>query len=729
MTDNQDLDREYLSAVLVTLDIWLEREVSRWQAADQDPSDRFRGLHISDQEALALTKRGVGSHWGTNITLSASEERRLNELSDKALEKVKKIETLAEKTDKVLRLKQLADLFGLSSFEWWSLIVCLAPALDLRYERIYGYLQDDVTRRFASVDLILALLVDGDHMTRLDHLQYFESHAPLRLFRLLIPVEDAGKKTNTLSQIFQSASAVVDWLMGAYSPPDALGDWAALFVPPTGAEQRSEASAVFDQKNFPSLDVFNSVKPFLSFYGNDILQQELAARQISIALGKPLLRIKFFKGENVEAGVEKLFQSVRDARMLGAQLYVQGSDLFIDEDGHLLPVSFDALQLLGESVLLSSRSAFKFSPEMAGNDYPMMHVPFESLSTQERIDLWKMFLEKASSQVNEMEWNALAGQFSLTSGQIMAAASTAMSHALQEERALTSDDLFQAARFHSGHHLAELAHKIEPRYVWEDLVLPETPLSMLQEMVNMVKARSLVLDQWGLGRKLTSSEGISALFSGPPGTGKTLAAQIMANQLGIDLYRIDLSTVVSKYIGETEKNLERIFSDAAQSNAILFFDEADTIFGKRSEVKDAHDRYANIEVGYLLQRMESYTGVSILATNLRANLDEAFTRRLQFIINFPFPDEEYRLKIWNVLMPPDMPCGSDLNMKLMADRFKLSGGSIRNIIVSAAFLAASDGGRVEMQHLLHGARRELQKIGKLLNDSDFVYSGNGETHA
>jgi SpoVK/Ycf46/Vps4 family AAA+-type ATPase len=231
------------------------------------------------------------------------------------------------------------------------------------------------------------------------------------------------------------------------------------------------------------------------------------------------------------------------------------------------------------------------------------------------------------------------------------------------------------------------------------------------------------LEEWGLGAKLAASNGVSALFSGPPGTGKTLAAQIVAKELGIDLYRIDLSTIVSKYIGETEKNLEHIFNEAQTSNAILLFDEADAIFGKRSEVKDAHDRYANIEVGYLLQRMEAYDGVAILATNLRANLDEAFTRRLQFIINFPFPDEEYRLHIWQVLMPPGLPCADNLDLKLMAKRFKLTGGSIRNIIVSAAYIAAKDGDRVTMEHLMHGARREFQKMGRLVNETDFALQG------
>jgi SpoVK/Ycf46/Vps4 family AAA+-type ATPase len=194
-----------------------------------------------------------------------------------------------------------------------------------------------------------------------------------------------------------------------------------------------------------------------------------------------------------------------------------------------------------------------------------------------------------------------------------------------------------------------------------------------------------------------------------------MAAEVIAAELGLDLYKIDLSSVVSKYIGETEKNLERIFNEAESSNAILFFDEADALFGKRSEVRDAHDRYANIEISYLLQRMEAYDGVTILATNLGANLDEAFTRRLQFAIDFPFPDEADRLRIWQTLFPADVPTRSELDLALLARRFELAGGNIRNILVSAAYLAAADGGSMTMEHLLHGTRRELQKMGRLLD--------------
>jgi SpoVK/Ycf46/Vps4 family AAA+-type ATPase len=275
-----------------------------------------------------------------------------------------------------------------------------------------------------------------------------------------------------------------------------------------------------------------------------------------------------------------------------------------------------------------------------------------------------------------------------------------------------------AARTASSSRLSGLARKVPSRYGWTDIVLPVDQILLLQEIVASVRGRPTVLEEWGLGRKLASSRGVSVLFAGPPGTGKTMAAEIIAADLGLDLYKIDLSSIVSKYIGETEKNLERIFAEAESSNAILFFDEADALFGKRSEVRDSHDRYANVEISYLLQRMEAYDGVTILATNLRANLDEAFTRRLQFAVDFPFPEEADRLRIWQTLFPPDVPRTRDLDFKMLSRRFKLAGGNIRNIILSAAYLASANGGILTMEHLLHGTRRELQKMGRLVGDKD-----------
>lgn len=721
----EEIQREYLNAVLCWLDARLEREVFRWQLAGQDPADRFRGLRISDPEALSLTRRSPGEHWGSSVSLPAEDTHRFDEALSRADQKILSLEEQAHKQGVSLRLKNLAEFFGLTSFEWWAFIVCLAPALDLRYERIYGYLQDDVTRVQPSTDLILALLLP-EGLGRLDYLHFFERHAPLRLFRLLLPLEENGRQPNSLRQAFQASPAVVSWLLGAYTPQAASSG--LEYTPLNGDISEEMAAAVFDLENMPSEEVFHSIHPLVCLFGEDLMQQDVVVRQLSTALHQPLLKLNIQPECTLESALEQLYPAVRDARMLGAMLNIQGADVFIDRDGCLLTEAFESLRMLDDSIVLISKQPCRLSDEMPGNDYPMMRIQIKRLSTGDRIDLWKTMLEGVTDEMPPQTIEALAGQFMLTTGQIVAAASAAMTRALQEGRLLQSADLFEAARFHSGHHLAGLAHKIEPRYTWQDLVLPETPITMLRELVGMVKSRPRVLEEWGLGRKLTSSLGVSALFTGPPGTGKTLAAQIIANELGIDLYRIDLSTIVSKYIGETEKNLERIFNEAQTSNAILFFDEADAIFGKRSEVKDAHDRYANIEVGYLLQRMEAYDGVAILATNLRANLDEAFTRRLQFIINFPFPEEEYRARIWDVLMPPELPRADDLDLKLIAKRFKLAGGSIRNSIVSAAFAAADESqlrgesGCIKMSHLMHGVQRELQKMGKLVQENDFVLS-------
>jgi SpoVK/Ycf46/Vps4 family AAA+-type ATPase len=234
-----------------------------------------------------------------------------------------------------------------------------------------------------------------------------------------------------------------------------------------------------------------------------------------------------------------------------------------------------------------------------------------------------------------------------------------------------------------------------------------------------MKYRALVYDQWGFARKLSLGKGLNVLFAGPSGTGKTMAAGIMAGELGLDLYKIDLSTVVSKYIGETEKSLARIFAEAESSNAILFFDEADALFGKRSEVRDSHDRYANIEINYLLQKMEEHEGVAILATNFRKNMDDAFVRRMHFTVEFPFPNEADRRRIWLGIWPAETPQGAGLDLDFMARRFEIAGGNIRNIALAAAFLAASDGGVVNMSHLLHGTRREYQKMGKVVMHGEF----------
>jgi SpoVK/Ycf46/Vps4 family AAA+-type ATPase len=267
--------------------------------------------------------------------------------------------------------------------------------------------------------------------------------------------------------------------------------------------------------------------------------------------------------------------------------------------------------------------------------------------------------------------------------------------------------------------LNDLAKKIVPHYDWDALILPDDAREQLREICAQMEHRHRVLEEWGLGRRMAMGKGLTALFAGNSGTGKTMAADVIASSLGLDLYKIDLSGIVSKYIGETEKNLSSIFREAETSNAILFFDEADALFGKRSEVKDAHDRYANIETAYLLQRMEEYLGVVILATNLKMNLDEAFLRRLTFVVDFPMPEQPDRLRIWESIVAHEMPLADDVDIPFMARQFKIAGGNIRNIVLAAAYLAADEGSEVAMHHFIRATRREYQKLGRMVTDAEF----------
>ncbi len=718
-----DLSLQHLILELARIDLLLQREINRWRSAGQNPLDDFRGLYVSDEIAQSLLDLPFGSNWGGSIPLDPQALENDRQIMERTAAQAARLAEMAEPSGQELRLRRLCAMFDLDDFERDALLICLAPALDLRYERIFGYLQDDVTHRRPSVNLILNMLCDPG-AARLTELPRFTDPAPLLRHNLLERVvEPGGLRATALSQSFQVDETIVAWLLGNYLPHPQIREYTKVWQSkPFGsdAQGRPEDTNLIlagetGRKLAEALshDATCLEHALLSFTGPDQTAQEAAARWLASRMPRPLLELDLASVLLKEEAdvLSILLLARRDARLTGAMLMVKGLDACLT-DGAPPEWLLDTLGQEPDDVILASQTPWL--PRTGDTPIRVRFFNFPLPRFAQRQVLWRHFLGDQAAPVID----SLAGRFVLTTRQIRDAAMTALSLVEPLDQPPGEADLLAAARAHSNPRLSNLAHKIEPRYTWQDIILPPDQMELLKEIITTVLHRAQVLDQWGVGEKLASSQGVTVLFAGPPGTGKTMAAEIIASALGLDLYKIDLSTIVSKYIGETEKNLERIFNEASSSNAILFFDEADALFGKRSEVRDSHDRYANIETSYLLQRMEAYDGVTILATNLRANLDEAFTRRLQFAVDFPFPTEEDRLRIWQALFPPGVPHEPNLDFRSLAGRFKLAGGNIRNILVSAAYLAAADGGQVTMNHLMHSTRREMQKMGRLVNSED-----------
>jgi ATP-dependent 26S proteasome regulatory subunit len=712
-TFTDEFNLAFLEIELQWVSLVVHKCVAGWELAGQDPRDPFRGLRIDPGEAGVIASQPLCGNWGDAAPLPEEQELAYASQFDSLNAQRALILDRARDQQVRLRLPSLSSELGLSSFEYQAFLVCLAASLDLRYERLFGFLQNDITRKSPGVNLILDLLAPSGS-ARLPAIDCFREGAPLLRLGLIQPVSAEAAQRPVLSRDFLAAPEVVSWVLGQYAPPEAISPALDLLVQPFAGIPR------LDEQPLAEVDWPEITRQgvHLALSGADRHRQLFAAQWIAEQLDRPLLEIDL-PGLKAAGGLipDVLRLILRDCALLPALPYFAGWEALGEVEPAQQGALLNELAWFPGTFFSSSAASWNASGVYPVDPRPILHWDFNPPTYAERRRLWRHYLGEGYP-LPEADLDLLTGQFVLTCAQIQSAVQGARDLAAQQQRSMSAADLLSAARMQSSHHLDSLTVKIKPRYTWQDVVLPDEELSILKEIVSTIRGRTRVLDEWGLGKKLVPNPGISVLFAGPPGTGKTLSAQVIAAELGLDLYRVDLSTVVSKYIGETEKNLERIFTQAANSNTILFFDEADSIFGKRSEVKDAHDRYANIEVSYLLQRIETYDGVVILASNLRSNLDEAFIRRLQFIVDFPFPDEIQRLSIWKVLFPPGVPRIETLDFERLAKRFRLSGGNIRNVIVNAAFAAASEDSGVANRHLIHAVRREMQKMGRLINEKE-----------
>jgi hypothetical protein len=652
------------------------------RAVDPDRDDRFRGLYITEAHVDALLDSG-------------SDRIGLALLDDGAADALARLEATAdaaEASGSDLRLRRLARAFDLDPFDLDLLLVAIAPDLDTRFERLYAYLQDDVSRRRASTGLALELCGASPGAPRAR--RRLAPSSPLIAGGLLL-MEDVDRPF--LTRPLRVPDRVTAHLLGDDAPAPAVEALLSVPAPEDFPEVETLARAIGSGVRVCYL------RERTGAAGEAMAASALARNGLGV------LAVDLHRMGSADPALEIVETAVREARLRGAGLVAGPVDVLAERDGSVIRALAEAPCPV---VLIGTRG---WDPAWSREVPLLLDAPLPSLELRAR--LWALAFD--GDAPDSVAGDADLAAFRLSPEQVTRAAVAARRQASAEGRRVAAADLQAGARSQNAGGLERLARRIRPQVEWDDLVLPDGVVIQLHEIAARARFRDVVLDRWALGQRSSKGRGLTALFAGDSGTGKTMSAEIVAGELGLDLYVIDLSTVIDKYIGETEKNLDRIFLEADRINGVLLFDEADAIFGKRSDVKDSHDRYANVEVAYLLQRMELFDGLAVLTTNLRSNVDEAFTRRLDAVIDFPMPEEDDRRRLWSKNLPPSVPQADDIDTAFLARAFKLSGGNIRNIAVAAAFFAAAEERAVGMADLIRATEREYRKLGRLTVEAEF----------
>ncbi len=666
--------------------------VGRRRSDDPDPGDRFRGLYAPDSEVDRLLA-------GTRLPLLPDHgpAGRADDELLAAAELLAAVEAgadVAESGRSDLRLRRLARSFDLAPLDTEVLLVALAPDLDPKFERLYGYLNDDVSRRRASIGLALelsgALDPAGGGRSRLG------PTGPL-VDGGLVVVEEPDRPF--LTRALRVPDRVTAHLLGDDEPDPLVLSLAMADVDAPVDDTSTLERALATGQALVYVRQPNG--------GTGFSLAAAAARRAG--LGVLLADLSRLDGGDGDTGFAR--RLAREARLRGCVVVAGPVEALADRGAAAVRALAEAP--VGTLVLVGSRT---WDPSWSRAVPLVVDAPV-STPVERRLILARAFEEDAETgQPVEIE---RASQFRLAPEHLDRASRSASIRARAHGRPVTEDDLLAGVRGQNAAGLERLARRLEPAVAWADLVLPGHVLVQLGELVARVRRRERVLDEWGLAHGGSRGRGVKALFAGESGTGKTMSAEVLAGELGLDLYVIDLSTVVDKYVGETEKNLDRIFAEAERVNGVLLFDEADALFGKRSDVRDAQDRYANVETAYLLQRMETFEGLAVLTTNLRSNIDDAFARRLDVIVDFPMPEDADRRRLWELHLGPAVPRATDIDLDFLARSFRIAGGNIRNVALGAAYLAADADRAVAMLDLIRATEREYRKLGRLCVASEF----------
>ena len=586
-------------------------------------------------------------------------------------------------------LVDLTSRLELSRFERDTLLMCLAEELDPGIGALFARAHGSDSMPFPTLGLALAVLPDPA----------WEAISPrggLRFWRLVEISHPSGSALVTSPM--RADERIVNHVKGL----DYLDERIAVLVSrlSPGAEAALPQSQQLAVARCMGAWEHVPAAPVVHMIGGQPGSKHLVAARAAAAFGLTTYRLPATLLPANAADLDQLARLwERETALMPVALFVDADD-DTQPESETLPVG-QFVTRLNTPVFLSSRDA------RPGLGRPAVVVDVAPPTTRERAAAWRDALGPGAATVDV---DLLASQFALD---VPAIAEVA--------RTNEPDAVWDACLARTRPRLNGLAQRLRPVVGWDDIVLPAQAEGLLRQIAGQVRSQETVYDTWGFGERMSRGLGVTALFAGPSGTGKTMAAEVLAHELDLDLYRTDLSAVMSKYIGETEKNLRRLFDAAEAGGALLFMDEADALLGKRSEVRDAHDRYANVQIDYLLQRMESYRGLAVMATNVRSALDPAFVRRLRFVVEFPFPDAAQRREIWQRAFPQDAPGRDGLDYDHLA-RFDVSGGMTRNIALNAAFLAAAADSQITMPLVLQAAQEEFRKLKQSARQRDFVWS-------